>query len=75
MNYCKDFIVDRGQLQTAIHRLEIQNVIGLLANGVAIEDANGDNALHVAVEVVCFSCLAITASVLQNQLFHVNYCC
>jgi len=66
MNYCKDFIIDR--LKNAIENQEIKDVIGLLAKGasVAIKDANGDNALHIAVQVVCFSCLAMTANTEQS---------
>ena len=53
--------------ETALHAMtrsgKFECVIGLLAKGASAAEkgANGDNALHMAVEVVCFRCLGITA--------------
>ena len=76
MNYCKDFIIDRfQQLKTTIESKKIiKDVIGLLAKGASVADANanGDNALHMAVQVVCFGYLATTA-LTQSSVLRTNF--
>jgi len=58
-------------LLSMIRRSNFDCVIGLLAKGATatLKGCNGDNAVHLAVEVICFICIIWVPAAVESAHF------